>query len=363
MMDELVEKRTRLLAWMSDRGLEAVVLTRIANFAWYTAGLEPVVMLSSERAEAALVITPDRSWVVCNSVEFPRLRDEDQLERQGFEFQVSPWYHGAPQLEALTQGKRWAADWPFPGALDASGEVARLRFQLTAPEVERYRQLGAASGRALEETARRVTPGMTEVEVAGLIAAQAMKEHVTPTLLLVGADDRVFRFRHPIPTSRPIDAYVMLVVCGRDAGLVASCSRLVHFGRLSEELQVREQACARVDAAFNSSTQVGAPVAQVFARAAQAYTDVGFPDEWQKHNQGGAAGYESRDYEATPSCDEIVLAEQAFAWNPSITGVKSEDTILVHPDGVEFLTVTGDWPSIRVRLADKDWDRPAILIR
>jgi antitoxin VapB len=155
----------------------------------------------------------------------------------------------------------------------------------------------------------------------------------------------------------------MLVICGRDAGLVASCTRLVHFGPLSEELRFREQACAHVDAAFNSSTRVGAPVAQVFAQGAQAYTEAGFPDEWHKHNQGGAAGYESRDYEATPACDERVLAEQAFAWNPSITGVKSEDTILVHPDGVEFLTVTGDWPSIRIQHADKDWDRPAILIR
>jgi Xaa-Pro aminopeptidase len=363
MMDELAEKRARLLAWMAGRGLEAVVLTRIANFAWYTAGLEPVVMLSSERAEAALVITPDRSWVVCNSVELPRLRDEDQLERLGFEFHVSPWYQRAPQLEGLTQGKRWAADWPLPGALEVSGEVARLRFQLTAPEIERYREVGAASARALEEAARRVKRGMTEMEVAGMLAAQAMKERVTPTLLLVGADDRILRFRHPIPTARPIDAYAMLVLCGRGGGLVASCTRLVHFGRLGDDLQIRQQACAHVDAAFNSGTRVGAPVAQVFAQGAQAYTDAGFPDEWQKHNQGGAAGYESRDYEATPTCDEIVLAEQAFAWNPSITGVKSEDTMLVHLDGVEFLTVTGDWPSIRIQLADQDWDRPAILIR
>ena len=363
MTDELVEKRARLLAWMVDRGLDAVALTRIANFAWYTAGLEPVVMLSSERAEAALVVTPDRSWVVCNAIEFPRLRDENRLGQQGFEFQVTPWYHGAPRLEALTQGKRWAADWPLPGALDLSGEIARLRFQLTAPEVERYRQVGAASGRALEKAARRVKRGMTEMEVAGMVAALAMKEGITPTLLLVGADERIYRYRHPIPTAKTIDAYVMLVLCGRHGGLVASCTRLVHFGRLGEDLELRQQTCARVDAVFNSSTRVGAPVAQVFDQAAQAYTDAGFPDEWQRHNQGGAAGYESRDYEATPTCDEIVLAEQAFAWNPSITGVKSEDTMLVHPDGVEFLTVTGDWPSIHIHLADMDWNRPAILIR
>ena len=363
MKAERSEKHARLLAWMADRGLEAVALTRIANFAWYTAGLEPVVMLSSERAEAGLVVTPDRSWVVCNSIEYPRLRDEDRLEEQGFEFQVSPWYHGVPRLDGLTEGKRWAADWPLPGALDLSDEIARLRFQLTAPEAERYRQLGLASGRAVEATARQLTRGMTEVEVAGRLAAQAMKSGVTPTLLLVGADERIYRYRHPIPTARTIDAYAMLVLCGRRGGLVASCTRLVHFGRLGEELQIRQQACAQVDAAFNSGTRVGAQVAQVFVQAAQTYTDVGFPDEWQRHNQGGAAGYELRDYEASPTSAEVVLAEQAFAWNPSITGVKSEDTMLVHPDGVEFLTVTGDWPSIRIRLADKEWDRPAILIR
>jgi antitoxin VapB len=88
---------------------------------------------------------------------------------------------------------------------------------------------------------------------------------------------------------------------------------------------------------------------------------MGFPGEWQKHNQGGAAGYQSRDYDGTPTCDEIVLADQAFAWNPSITGFKSEDTMLVHTTGCEFLTVTGEWSSQSVRYGDRIWERPAIL--
>jgi Xaa-Pro aminopeptidase len=360
-MDELTAKRHRLLTWMANRGLEAVYLTRVSNFAWLTGGLEPVVMLSSDRAEAGLLITPERSFVVCNSIEHPRLRDEDRLEDQGYAFHVSPWYEGAPEFGTLVRGRRWAADWPLPGGSDCSAEIARLRFELLPEEAERYRRLGLATGLAIERAARQVRPDMSEMEIAGCIAAEAMREGVTPTLLLVGADERVFRYRHPIPTSRALESYAMLVLCGRRWGLVASATRLVHFGRLNPELQAKQEACAFVDATFNVSTVVGAAVSQVFAQAVKAYQDVGFPEEWRRHNQGGAAGYESRDYEGTPACPETVLAEQGFAWNPSIAGVKSEDTVLVHAYGVEFLTTTGDWPTVHVSVAGQELDRPAIL--
>jgi len=361
-MDELTAKRQRLLTWMADRGLEAVYLARVANFAWYTGGLEPVVMLSSDRAEAGLLITPDRSYVVCNSIEHPRLRDEDRLEDQGYAFHVSPWHQGAPEFASLLGGRRWAADWPLPGAEDRSPEIARLRYQLVPEEAGRYRQLGRATGEAIERAARQVRPGMSEKEIAGRLAAEAMQNGVTPTLLLVGADERIVRYRHPIPTSRRLESYAMLVLCGRRWGLVASATRLVHFGPLSPELGQKQEACAFVDATFNAATTVGASVSDIFARASAAYQEVGFPDEWKRHNQGGAAGYESRDYEGTPECGETVLAEQAFAWNPSITGIKSEDTILVHAEGIEFLTTTGDWPGVSVSINGQKLSRPAILV-
>jgi antitoxin VapB len=362
-MDELTEKRHRLLALLQKQGLDAICLNRVANFAWYTGGLEPVVMLSSDRAEASLLITPDRQSVLCNSVEHPRLRDEDQLGRLGYDFCVWPWYAGVPGSGNLVQGKRWGSDWPLPGAVDLSPDIARLRYQLSAAEVERYRSVGQRTAQALERAARAVRPGMTEVQIAGLIAAEAWSEGVTPTLLLVGADERIFRYRHPIPTSRSLEGYAMLVICGRHRGLVASATRFVHFGPLPDELGRKQSACAYVDATFNAATRVGARVADIFALATQAYAEMGFPDEWQKHNQGGSAGYESRDYEGTPTCEETVLAEQGFAWNPSITGVKSEDTIVVHEGSIEFLTQTDGWPMVRTRVDGRDWDRPAILIR
>jgi hypothetical protein len=35
----------------------------------------------------------------------------------------------------------------------------------------------------------------------------------------------------------------------------------------------------------------------------------------------------------------------AFAWNPTIQGAKSEDTVLVTENGFEVLTATGEWPT------------------
>ena len=42
----------------------------------------------------------------------------------------------------------------------------------------------------------------------------------------------------------------------------------------------------------------------------------------------------------------VVQPRQAFAWNPSITGSKVEDTALVSGDDVELITTSPGWPSL-----------------
>lgn len=360
-MDELTEKRQRIEMLLDQHSLDAVYLSQVANFAWLTAGLEPVVMINSERAEAGLLVTHNKQYVVCNSIEYPRLREEDRLEDQGYEFHVTPWYDGTPRFDELVHGLRWASDWPLPDVPDLSTEISRLRFQLTPQEISRYRWLGHHTGQAIEDAAQSVRPGMSEVQIAGLIATKALDHGIMPILLLVGVDERISHFRHPVPTQRKLEKYAMLVICGRRWGLVASATRFVHFGHLPSDLERKQEACAYVDAAFNSATVVDRQVSDVFREGVEAYTKMGFSGEWQKHNQGGAAGYMSRDYDGTLTCNETVMAEQGFAWNPSITGIKSEDTMIVHEDECEFITVTGDWPFQTVELDNRKWERPAIL--
>ena len=51
---------------------------------------------------------------------------------------------------------------------------------------------------------------------------------------------------------------------------------------------------------------------------------------------------------ATPGSQEVVVEGQAFAWNPSITGAKVEDTILVRAAGNEIITLTPSLPAITI---------------
>ena len=91
--------------------------------------------------------------------------------------------------------------------------------------------------------------------------------------------------------------------------------------------------------------------------------DAGFPGEWKKHHQGGAIGYDDREYVIYPGIQETVLENQAFAWNPTITGAKVEDTIIAHKNGFEVITRTEDWPLLNVELNGNVYPQPTILVK
>ena len=153
----------------------------------------------------------------------------------------------------------------------------------------------------------------------------------------------------------------MLVLCGRRWGLVCSLTRLVHFGPLPGELRRKAEATALVDATLINATRPGQKLGEIFGRGIQAYEAAGFPDEWRLHHQGGPAGYEPRETVATPDSSEAVIQGQVYAWNPSITGTKSEDSILIGESENEILTEIEGWPSIRLEIAGQEIKRPAIL--
>ncbi len=93
----------------------------------------------------------------------------------------------------------------------------------------------------------------------------------------------------------------------------------------------------------------------------EAYERAGYGAEWELHHQGGAVGYESREYLATPGSADAVALGQAYAWNPSITGCKSEDTILVGQVGPEVITAMPGWPTAPVAAEGQVLERPAVL--
>jgi antitoxin VapB len=135
----------------------------------------------------------------------------------------------------------------------------------------------------------------------------------------------------------------------------------VHFGQLPEELRRKAEAVARVDAALIAGTCAGRSLEEILQDGIRMYAETGYPEEWKLHHQGGLAGYEPREIVARPGETAQAADNQAFAWNPSITGTKSEDTILVGAEGSTVLTEIEDWPMLSLVINGQEYRRPAIL--
>jgi len=360
---ELDIKLDRIRELLVQFKLDALLLQQTSNFAWATCGASAYVNRADLYGSSALLVTPTNRYVLTDNIEAPRLMAEEELIHQGWELKVCAWHERSGVTAGLAGGMQLGADTYMAGAVDLSAEISWLRAQLTPQEGERFRQLGRLCGSAMQAAVQAVRPGMTEFEIAGLLAQAAEARGVQVIVNLIGTDERVFLFRHPLPTSKRLERYAMLVLCGRKGGLICSLTRLVHFGASGDDLRRRENAVARIDAVLIAATRPGRCLGDIFREAQDAYAAAGFPDEWRDHHQGGSAGYAPREITATPASTRPVLLGQAFAWNPSIRGSKSEDTILVGEASNEILTGIDSWPMIDVPLGGAIIQRPAILVR
>ena len=358
---ELNIKLDRIRDLLVKFDLDALILRQTGNFAWATCGADSHINTADSLGIASLLITQTDHLILTNNIEAVRLRQEEGLAEQEWEFKISPWYSAEDQIVELTQGMKLGADIFIPGAVDLSNEVAGLRSQLTTEEGNRFRELGALCALGMKQAVEAVRPGMTEYEIDGLLSQAVESRGVQAIVNLIATDDRISSFRHPLPTSKKLGQYAMLIVCGRKWGLICSLTRLIHFGVCPSDLRHKAEATARIDAEMIAATHPNNTLGDVFHTAQAAYASAGFPDEWQLHHQGGLAGYAPREITATPRSTQPILVGQAFAWNPSITGVKSEDTILVGEHTNEILTELADWPTIEVQIRDQIIRRPAIL--
>lgn len=365
--DERKAKHQRVVEYLQAHKLDAVLLSRRCNFSWFTCGARNYVNTGDDLGNSWLLVDKAGAAVLTTNIEATRFRLEEFPS--GDVGVIEYPYHDAAAREAAfvkALGDRQVATDACPPWLSLpplEDDFDRLRWTLTAEEIARYRALCRDTAIAVETTARQVAPGQGEHHAAGVLAGRVRSAGCLPWVLLVAGDERVERFRHPLPTDHRIARYFLLVVCAERDGLVAACSRLACFGRAGEELARKHRAVANVDAAMILSTRPGATLGQVHDAGRQAYAAEGFPDEWRLHHQGGSCGYQPREVIAYPGCDIEVLANQAFAWNPSITGTKSEDTILCTAGGAEVLDGGTDWPAVEATWGGRKIRRAAILER
>ena len=333
----------------------------MANIGWLTAGAATAVDPTLETASFSLLVTRERSNVLTDPIEEPRLRDEERLNALGLGLVIEPWYARGHTLRLLTARRRLASDIPRDDAVNLNGDLVALRSQLCADEQARLRAGARLAASAMDEVARAVQPGMTELEAAALLEAASRRRGGAATVTLVGSDERIVRYRHPLPTTKRIERQVMLVLCLRSRGLISALTRTVYFGEPPDALRQLAAAVARVDAQVIAATRPGRTLGELFETLRAAYAREGQPEAIEEHHQGGTIAYLGRETFARPGSLARVALGQAFAWNPSLRGVKSEDTLLLTEAGPEIITAIDGWPTLTVETEIGDIERPALL--
>lgn len=364
MLNEVQLFRVRIAliqAYLRERKFDGVLLTRPDNFAMATGGKRNYIWTHTDLGSNALFVDKDgRTSFVGNNIEEPRLRDEE-LGALGTEFHSYLWFKG--NAAACTKkhfSGNLASDDGSVGP-NIHGELGAIRALLTTTELEKYRRLGKLAAEAMEATLHSIRRGMPEAEIAARLVAEGAKRRCEVPVSLIAADERIAKYRHPLPTVAPllsgsleeraVDRYVMVVGCFLREGLVVSLTRFCKVAELPAELETRFARICAVDALMQEATQPGRSLGEVFGALQEAFVAQGFAaDEWHNHHQGGATGYAGRTAKGKPGEHFPVLSAEwparfaeiygeslpfgsAFAWNPSGPGVKSEDTFILLPDG------------------------------
>ncbi len=346
-----MHKLERLDRFLETRALSSVWFARPNSFVWFSGGRN-VVDRESPVGVGALGYDGEQVTLLADNIELKRLREEELPDLEGVPVrqQSFDWYEGSlPAAIADTASQPAGADIEVPGLEEI--DPAALRQPLTETDIERYRRLGRETAAAVEAVCRELEPDDAEDEVRAALTVSLAARNIEAPVVLVGGAARAQRFRHYTPTSTSFGEYALVSVTTERHGLHASCTRAVAFDPPSW-LGERHHAAARVETTALAATQAAASTdgtaGDVFADIQAAYAGLGYDGEWKAHHQGGAAGFAGREWIGTPTLERSVRTPMAYAWNPTVQGAKSEDTVLVSDDGYEVLTQTGDWPTVTV---------------
>jgi len=374
-----VQRATAALPRLHDvarrSGAAGLVLTTPASVAWATGGGNPPVDRTAATDVVWVAVSAEASpsggvHVVTTDVEAPRLRAEGPFAELGWPVVAVPWWEPDALIREAVRvlgqpESSIASDGHASFGIDVSHDLVASRMSLTAPDVDAIRVLAHDAAAAVETALRQWEPGESDRAIAGRIAQNAEAVGACAPVLLVGGDDRLRRFRHPVATGDPVDDLVMAVLVANRGGLHVALTRYAARPAAATALSAALDAVRRIHARVLKHCAPGVTAGSVLDELDAAYAAAGYAQAWRQHYQGGPIAYAQREFEITPGqqssewWDHQLESDTALAWNPSIPGgAKDEDTYLLDTHGPELLTQTDDWPMV-----ERDgFTRPSVLL-
>ena len=367
--------RQRIEAWLANGRAElrrGLVLTGPAAVAWACGGVAPPVDRTAGTDLVWAVFTQHGAWLVTTNVEAPRILAEYDPAAHGFAGLAEvPWHCpgdfavAAAELAGLPAAGLASDGNPAFGA-DASGDLIALRLALSDAERDDLADLGADAARALQASLALWRPGERDLEIQARSAGYLEAAGADAPVLIVGGDDRLEQYRHPMAIGRPVLRLVMAVAVARRDGLHVALTRFASAGPPAAAYAALRRRVLAVDDAVLEACTPGATYGSVLDSLAGAYAANGADGGWTGHYQGGPIGFAQREFEIAPGqhesrwYSEPLAAGHAIAWNPSLPGgAKSEDTYLVTAgSGLRLITGAPGWPC---EISDSGNSHPAVL--
>lgn len=351
--NEIKEKEKRIRNLLSSLGYESVLLTRRENFSWFTCGKRAVVSYITEDSPVYLLITPTKKYAIGFNMDVPRTMQEE-IYNQSFEPVSLPTYdiNSSPIGFAKTKVEaakdlaigRLAADLELEGIDGISSQIINAHLPFTNEEMERYREVGKEGMQILHDLALWVEPGMTEREIVAKMWEEYVKKDFDCNCMFATADERIKKFRHGVPTFKKVKNAVLLAPAVYKYGLNITLTRMVYFKEPPEDIRRRMDSVMALQASVVSWTKIGTKLSEILNRIMALFTELGYPEERNRHFHGGPQGYHVSYPERNLDPGETVGSNMAFGWYLCITGTKSEETLLVDNNGTHIATFDPDYP-------------------
>ncbi len=365
-MAEYQEKRERINRFLNENGYDAIIFGTTANFAWATCGGDSHILLDSQGGSCILLFTADKAYCIANKMDAARLKDQ---EIGGLPIEVISlkWFEESTVAYAmnLVSGKRIISDIPISGAELSFSAFYQLHYPLTLGEVNRYRKIGKDTENAVLAVAGFAEHGMTANDIQTKLLEEFSKRSQQITCMIIGVDDEISKYRHPLPADQKIDRALMLVLSGKRYGLNVPITRMIYFdGDVPEDIEKRYQAACTIEANTILSARPGAKFYDISMMQKKLYEQFGYANEWEEHFAGGLTGYMANDASFCTNKEAVMVNRQSFNWYVTITGVNVEETMLTsEEDGVELVTVQGIWPEKAYQAGGEEIRLPQIMVK
>jgi len=362
-LHDIQEKKARVRSFMKHHGLSAVVINRRDNFAWITAGGDNHIVKSRENGFGWLVFTVEHDYLIAEYPDAARLMEEELID-QSYEPIVIRWHSDtvAGTIQRLVGDGVVGSDSSMPGYTNINSDLQKLHYPLTNLDMDRTRHIGRECDTLLWEIAQEIKPGMSERKIASLTASRYFEAGYELDVILIGADDRIQRYRHPLPSNHKLEQTLLIHPAANKWGLHANITRMLGFGTPPAINRDAHRAASLIHGTVLKNLSPGISFASILALEKKLYAELVNADEWTCHYQGGITGYLLVN--PTLCWDEhaTISHRQAFDYFLTVTGGKVEELSVVD-NGPGEIVSCGSWPTEIIHTSSGTISTPQFVIR